>query len=282
MENLKNIVNVDWLYENLDNPSVRIVDCRFVLGSPGKGLDSYVKEHISGALYFDLEKDMSRKAAEHGGRHPMAELDRIIDKLGTAGIDADTKVVAYDDQGGMMASRFWWLLKYLGHDEVYVLDGGFSKWQSKGYPVNDEIPSFPRKEFQANIQHDLLSNVEEVKQNIETKKAHLIDSRAEDRYSGENETIDKKAGHIPGALNYFWKDVINEQNEWKSLDELKEQFKKLNSEDQIIVYCGSGVSACPNIVALNELGFNNVKLYIGSWSDWITYEENPIAVGTEA
>ncbi len=278
---MKNIVNVDWLYKNLDNPSVRIIDCRFVLGSPGKGIDSYVKEHISGALYFDLEKDMSSKVTEHGGRHPMPELDRIIDKLSTAGIDADTKVVAYDDQGGMIASRFWWLLKYLGHEKVYVLDGGFDKWLSKGYPVNDEIPSFPRKEFQANIQHDLLSDVEEVKQNIDTKKALLIDSRAKDRFAGENETIDKIAGHIPGAVNYFWKDVINEQNEWKSLAELKEQFKKLNKDDQIIVYCGSGVSACPNIVALNELGFNNVKLYIGSWSDWITYEENPIVVGTE-
>ncbi|HHW38585.1 MAG TPA: sulfurtransferase [Bacillales bacterium] len=278
---MKNIVNVDWLYENLDNPSVRIVDCRFVLGSPAKGLDCYVKEHISGALYFDLEKDLSSKVMEHGGRHPMPELDRIIDKLSTAGIDADTIVVAYDDQGGTMAARFWWLLKYLGHEKVYVLDSSFSKWLSKGYPVNDEIPSSPRKEFQASIQYDLLSNVEEVKQNIETKKAHLIDSRAKDRFAGENETIDKKAGHIPGAVNYFWKDVIDEQNEWKSLAELKEQFKKLNSGDQIIVYCGSGVSACPNIMVLNELGFNNVKLYMGSWSDWITYDENPIAVGTE-
>ena len=278
---MKNIVNVDWLYENLENPSVRIIDCRFVLGSPGKGLDSYVKEHISGALYFDLEKDMSSRVAKHGGRHPMPELDRIIDKLGTAGIDADTKVVAYDDQDGMMASRFWWLLKYLGHDQVYVLDGGFSKWLSKGYPVDDEIPTVPRKEFQENIQHNLLSNVDEVKQNIEPKEAYLIDSRAEDRYLGKNETVDKKAGHIPGALNYFWKEVMNEQNEWKNLDELKERFKQINSDNQIIVYCGSGVSACPNILALNELGFNNVKLYIGSWSDWITYEDNPIAIGSE-
>ncbi|WP_458412888.1 sulfurtransferase [Schinkia sp. CFF1] len=279
---MKNIVNVDWLYENLGDPSIRIIDCRFVLGNPGHSLGLYVKEHISGAFYFDLEKDLASQAKEHGGRHPMPELDRLIDKLGAAGIDANTKVIAYDDQGGMMASRFWWLLKYLGHDQVYILDGGMRKWVEKGYPVTDEIPSAPRKEFQASIQHNLLSSVEKVKGNIETKKAYLIDSRVEDRYAGQNETIDKKAGHIPGALNYFWKDCINEQNEWKPLAELKERFKRFKNDDQIIVYCGSGVSACPNIVALNELGFENVRLYIGSWSDWITYTDNPIAVGMEA
>lgn len=279
---MKNIVNVDWLYENLGDRSIRIIDCRFVLGNPGHGLDLYVKEHISGAFYFDLEKDLASRAKEHGGRHPMPELDRLIDKLGAAGIDASTKIIAYDDQGGIMASRFWWLLKYLGHDQVYILDGGYSKWLEKGYPVTDDIPSLPRNEYLANIQHNLLSNVEEVKANIESKTAYLIDSRIEERYAGLNETIDKKAGHIPGALNYFWKDCINEKNEWKPLTELKERFKEFKNDDQIIVYCGSGVSACPNIVALNELGFENVKLYIGSWSDWITYNENPIAVGLEA
>lgn len=278
---MKNIVNVDWLYKNLEDPLIRIIDCRFELGNPGYGLNLYVKEHISNAFYFDLEKDLSTRPSEHGGRHPLPELDRLIDKLSTAGIDANTKVVAYDDQGGMMASRFWWLLKYLGHNEVYVLDGGFEKWQSKGYPITDEIPSVLRKEFHADIQHKLLSNVSEVKQIIETKKAHLLDSRAEDRYAGKNETIDKKAGHIPGALNYFWKDCLDKNNEWKSEADLKERFKRFNHDEQIIVYCGSGVSACPNIIALDEAGFNNIKLYIGSWSDWITYEDNPIAEGLE-
>ncbi|HHY73513.1 MAG TPA: sulfurtransferase [Bacillus bacterium] len=278
---MKNIVNVDWLYENLENPNVIVIDCRFELGNPGHGLNLYIKEHISGAFYFDLEKDLSKRVEEHGGRHPMPELDRIIDKLGAAGIDANSKVVAYDDQGGMIASRFWWLLKYVGHDEVYILDGGFSKWVRKGYPITDDIPSVPRKQFQANIQQELLSNVDEVKQFVETKKGYLLDSRIEERYIGQNETIDKKAGHIPGALNYFWEDCLNEKNEWKSEEELKERFERFNKNDQIIVYCGSGVSACPNIIALDELGFTNVKLYMGSWSDWITYEEHPIAIGLE-
>jgi len=278
---MKNIVNVDWLYENMGDPSIRIIDCRFELGNPGHGFNQYIKEHISGAFYFDLEKDLASRAKEHGGRHPMPELDRIIDKLGAAGIDANTKVVAYDDQGSMMAARFWWLLKYLGHEKVYILDGGFKNWLSKGYPVTDEIPSVSRKEFKANIQHGLLSDVYEVKEIIETKKAILIDSRIEDRYAGKNETIDKKAGHIPGAHNYFWKNCLNAQEEWKAVDDLKDRFKKFKKDDEIIVYCGSGVSACPNIVALDELGFEHVKLYVGSWSDWITYEDNPIAVGLE-
>lgn len=276
---MKNIVNVDWLLENMKNPSVRIVDCRFELGKPGNGLYSYLKDHISGAYYFDLEKDLSSRIQEHGGRHPMPDLDRIIDKLSTAGIDRDTKVVAYDDQGGVMAARFWWLLKYLGHDQVYILDGGYKKWVRNNYPVNDDIPSVPRKEFQAQIRHELLSDVDEVKQVVETKNGYLLDARAEDRFAGENETIDKKAGHIPGALHYFWKDCMNDDDEWKSIDELKDRFKQFNQEDQIIVYCGSGVTACPNFVTLDELGFKNVKLYMGSWSDWISYEDNPIATG---
>lgn len=278
---MKNIVDVNWLNENLSNPSVRIIDCRFQLGNPSQGFNLYMKEHISGAYYFDLEKDLSFFASEHGGRHPMPDMDRIVDKLSTAGIDQNTKIVAYDDQDGMMASRFWWILKYLGHEHVYILNGGFRKWLNKGYPTSDDLPSINRKEFVPNLHPEMLSNMEEVKQNIITKKAIVIDSRDQKRYAGLEEPIDKKAGHIPGALHYFWKDSINEDNEWKSTNDLKEQFKTLPKDQSIIVYCGSGVSACPNIVALNELDFENVKLYIGSWSDWISYEENPIAVGIE-
>ncbi|WP_017755439.1 sulfurtransferase [Calidifontibacillus oryziterrae] len=277
---MKNIVDVYWLKENINNPSVRVIDCRFVLGSPSEGFNLYMKEHISGAYYFDLEKDLSYFPGVHGGRHPLPSLDRIIDKLSTAGITKETKVVAYDDQGGMMASRFWWMLKYLGHEQVYIVDGGFSKWVSNGFPISNELPEINRKEFEPRLQPQLLSDVEEVKQNISTKKAILIDSRDGNRYAGIEEPIDKKAGHIPGARHCFWKECITDKNEWKSLDELK-QFNSLNKDQQIIVYCGSGVSACPNIVALDELGFKNVKLYIGSWSDWISYDDNPIAVGIE-
>lgn len=278
---MKNIVTVDWLHERLEDPSVCVIDCRFELGNPGKGLSLYIKDHINGAFYFDLEKDMSKPREKHGGRHPLPVLERFIDKLSVAGIDAHTKVVAYDDQGGMMAARFWWLLKYLGHENVYVLDGGYSKWVEKGYPISEEIPSPSRKQFQVNIRPELLCNVDEVKNIIATKSGYLFDSRAEERYTGQKETIDHKAGHIPGAFNYFWKDCINEKNEWKSIDQLRERFQAFKQDDQIIVYCGSGVSACPNIIALDELGYNNVKLYLGSWSDWISYEDNPIAVGPQ-
>lgn len=278
---MKNLVDVKWLNETIGDPSVRIIDCRFQLGNPSQGFDLYMKEHIPGAYYFDLEKDLSFFVNDHGGRHPMPNLDRLVDKLSTAGIDRATKVVAYDDQGGMMASRFWWLLKYLGHEHVYILNGGFQKWLSNGYPTTDDLPEVNRKEFVPKVHHEMLTGMEEVKENIFTKKASLIDSREQKRYAGLEEPIDKKAGHIPGAVNYFWKNCINDNNEWKSLDELKEQFNSVPNDQPIIVYCGSGVSACPNFVALKELGFENVKLYIGSWSDWISYEDNPIAAGIE-
>lgn len=278
---MKSIVNAKWLNAHLDDPSVRVIDCRFELGKPNQGFDQYMENHISGAFYFDLEKDLSSPVGKHGGRHPLPNIERLVDKLSTAGIDSDTKIVAYDDQGGAMAARFWWLLKYLGHEQVYLLDGGFSKWLAHDYPTSNDIPSVERKEFRPNLQNQLLSNMNEVKQNLQTKKAYVLDSRDERRYAGLEEPIDRKAGHIPGALHYFWKNCIQDNNVWKTIDELTERFKAFNKDDGIIVYCGSGVTACPTIVALNDLGYQNVKLYIGSWSDWISYEDNPIALGKE-
>jgi thiosulfate/3-mercaptopyruvate sulfurtransferase len=234
---------------------------------------------------MDLEKDLSGTPGEHGGRHPLPDLGAFTLKLGEIGIDDTAVVVAYDDQGGAMASRFWWMLHFLGHPKVYILDVGFSQWKAAGYPIasmNAAIVSRPReRSFKPQIRSHLLVSMDEVRKKMGSNDTILIDSREERRYLGLEEPIDPVAGHIPGAINVFWKESLNEEGQWKSGAEQKQRFTQIPTDKELIVYCGSGVTACPNVVALKEAGFNDVKLYAGSWSDWISYSENPIATGEE-
>ncbi len=270
-------VDVDWLWNHLQDEQVRVIDCRFELADPQWGAGEYNKSHIPGALYMDLNKDLSGEIAAHGGRHPLPELEVLVQKLSDAGINQNTTVVAYDSQHGAMASRLWWLLTYLGHKEVYVLNGGFPAWVHKGYPVTDEVPVVTRKNFIAFLQHDMLVHMNDVKERIEKNADFvLIDSREKNRYEGIEEPIDKKAGHIPSAIHHFWKDGVTEDGFFKPASLQRERFASLHKDAEIIVYCGSGVTACPNVLALQVAGFKNVKLYGGSWSDWISYEENPV------
>jgi thiosulfate/3-mercaptopyruvate sulfurtransferase len=275
------IVSQAWLAEHLGTPDVIVVDCRFTLGQPDAGSDSYLLDHIEGAYYLDLERDMSGAKAAHGGRHPLPDLGAFSIRIGELGVDATKKVIAYDDQGGAMASRLWWMLQFLGHTEVYVLDQGYSSWKAAGYAVSDELPIAAPRIFSPKVHRTMLASKDEVKDKLGRSGTVLIDSREAKRYQGIEEPIDAVAGHIPGAKNYFWKDVLNEQGAWKRIEEIKAQFADLREAEEIIVYCGSGVSACPNVLALKEAGFPAVKLYSGSWSDWISYEGNPIATGIE-
>jgi thiosulfate/3-mercaptopyruvate sulfurtransferase len=276
---MKHIVTKEWLASQLHREDVRIIDCRFYLDDPVRGLKEYVQAHLPGASYFDLEKDLSAKIEKHGGRHPLPMIDEFVEKLSAAGIHSDTTVVVYDDQFGAMAARFWWMLRYLGHEHVYVLDGGFASWKQAGYPLSQDVPIYPRVSFEGNIQSHLLATVEEVREAVQNGGAILIDSRERKRYLGIEEPIDYKAGHIPGARNVFWKEGLTEEGNWKSPEEQKKRFSFLSKEQPVIVYCGSGVTACANALALAEAEFPNVRLYVGSWSDWISYDENPIQTG---
>lgn len=271
------LVSMDWLKNHLSDPNVVIVDCRFVLGSPETGQEHYLAGHIPGAVYFDLEKDLSGPKAKHGGRHPLPNVDQLAEKLGRAGIDQSKHVVAYDDQGGAMASRFWWIMQYAGHAHTSILNGGFSHWNSLGYPTTTEVPDSKLVVFTPHIQEHMLVDMEYVKQKRDAQGTILIDSREANRYKGLEEHIDPVAGHVPGALNSFWKGVLNENGTWKSPDELKGLFHHVDPDKEVIVYCGSGVTACPNILGLKAAGYKNVKLYAGSWSDWSSYSDNPVA-----
>lgn len=268
------IVSVAWVAEHLHDPNVAVVDCRFVLGSPDKGREEYEAGHIPGAVYFDLEKDLSAPKAAHGGRHPWPKAEEIAEKLGQAGISNNTTIIVYDEQKGAMAARAYWVLRYVGHKNVALLDGGFPAWKAAQQPVTAEIPSRPPVTYVPHVQTGWLRDVQDVRRNLETKEALLIDSRAFTRYTGEEETVDPIGGHIPGALNYDWQHVVDEHGMWKTKEELEAHFTKLPRDREVIVYCGSGVTACANLFALERLGYQNVKLYPGSWSDWISYPEN--------
>jgi thiosulfate/3-mercaptopyruvate sulfurtransferase len=278
---MQSLVPVKWLFARLYESDLVIVDCRFQLGKPDAGRQAYEEAHIPGAVYLDLEKDLSAPLGEHGGRHPLPDAAELAKRLGLAGISNDSRVVAYDDQGGAMASRLWWLLTYLGHSSVYVLEEGFTAWQKAGLLVSSEPTVIFPKAFVPQPQHEMLADVQEVKAKLGAPGVVLVDSREAPRYRGEVEPIDRVAGHIPGAINLFWGEGRRADGTWKNADEQRERFAGLSQDDEIIVYCGSGVTATPNVLALQAAGFARVKLYAGSWSDWISYEGNPVATGEE-
>ncbi|MEK4431758.1 sulfurtransferase [Paenibacillus sp. FSL M7-0802] len=287
---MKSIVSKRWLLARLYEPDMIIADCRSLLGQAGAGRTQFNEDHIPGAVHFDLEEDLTAPLGEHGGRHPLPDADTLAARLSLAGINASSRIVAYDDQGGMMASRFWWLLRYLGHEQVYVLEEGYSAWKEAKFPVTADQPIRIPSTFTPNVQPQMLTNMQEVQRVSEDSvpvgsyigfSPILIDSRERLRYLGLEEPIDQAAGHIPGAVNYFWKEVLDEKGSFKNAEQLQQHFADLDPNAEIIVYCGSGVSACPNVLALNEAGFSKVRLYPGSWSDWISYEENPVATGEE-
>lgn len=276
------ILSPEWVNEHLNDPKLRLVDCRFFSGEPERGKKEYEEGHLPGAVYVDLEKEMTGQKGLHGGRHPLPELAEFARLLGRLGILRDHIVVAYDDQWGEYAGRFWSLMVLLGHPEVYLLDGGLGEWIKRGYPLTAQLPEHPPVEYvSSGIHTDFIALMDEVKEKLGTKDTILIDSRERRRYLGEIEPLDPIAGHIPGAKNFYYQELIAPDGRWKSKAELKEFFSSLDPEKELIVYCGSGITACPNVIGLLRAGYRKVRLYAGSWSDWISYPDNPIARGDE-
>lgn len=274
------VVNQEWLLEQLANKDVKIVDCRFSLSKPDEGERLYNESHIPGAYYFDLEKQLSAPVSKHGGRHPLPDIEQFRREIEQAGIDNTKTVVAYDGGEGAFASRFWWLLTYIGHDKVYVLNGGYKGWVDAGYPTTKEVPKPESAQYKVSIRKEMLATYDEVKEIVANKKKSpiLIDSREKARYLGKEEPIDKIPGHIPGAIHKFWAEGL-ENGFFKGSEEQKKRFAELDQKEPIIVYCGSGVTATPNYIALKIAGYQNVKLYAGSYSDWVSYSDNPVEKG---
>lgn len=270
------VYSPSWLRSHLSDPQVVVVDCRFSLADWELGRKKYQESHIPGAYYLDLNLDLSSPVQSHGGRHPLPNPEILAQKLGAMGVDRDTLVVAYDDSRFAFASRLWWLLRYMGHEKVGVLNGGFAKWVSLEYPVAAEIPTPRQGNFTPKIHTDWIVDLETVKASLKEDGVVLIDSRESDRYRGEREPIDPVAGHIPGALNYPWQDASDVNSSLHTPNIQRDRWKELDKERYIIVYCGSGVTACVNLLSLELAAITNAKLYPGSWSDWCSYPELPV------
>ncbi|QIZ67634.1 sulfurtransferase [Geobacillus subterraneus] len=276
---MASLVSHEWLHAHLSEENIRVLDCRFWLGDPSKGASVYRDDHIPGAVYMDLERDLSGPVSEHGGRHPLPSAAQAAAVFGRAGIDETVTVIVYDDQDGAMAARCWWLLRYFGHERVYVLDGNYSEWKRKWRPVTDAIPAVAPRRFQPRPDRSWLATVEDVRAAVRNRSAVLIDSREWKRYIGLEEPIDRRPGRIPGAVHRFWKDGVEEGGYWKRATDQAARFADLDRGTPLIVYCGSGVTACPNVLALKEAGYRNVRLYVGSFSDWISYLDHPVETG---
>jgi len=273
----------DWVNEQLGKDGVVIVDARYALNDSEAGKKAYAEGHIPGAYYTDLSHDLSspKRPDGAGGRHPLPDPAELAAFLGRMGITPSTTVIAYDDQGGAMASRLRWLLQWLGHyGTIFLLEGGYAGWAAAGNEVTTEVPAYVDDvSYAYKLNNAILVDQSYVKSKIGQAGTVIIDSREAPRYRGEVEPMDPAAGHIPTAINRFWSEGKHANGAWKSPEEQAERFAGLSKDDEIIVYCGSGVTATPNFFALQDAGFKNVKLYAGSWSDWISYSENPVAMG---
>lgn len=274
---------VEWLKEQKKaNTSLVILDTRYQLTDSAAGKRAYDEGHIPGAIYASLSKDLSAPKREDGagGRHPLPEPETLAATLGKFGIGSKTTVLAYDSEGDIYASRLLWLLNWLGHDgEAYILAGGYSAWLASGGESTTEVPSVQPEVFVPRVSEGKFVDADYVKERIGREGVTIIDSRDGARYRGEIETVDKIAGHIPSAVNHFWKDGFDANGLLKPIEQQRERFAAISPDDEVIVYCGSGVSATPNVFALEAAGYRNVKLYAGSWSDWTSNPDNPVAVG---
>lgn len=277
------LISVEGLAQFLDDPNWVIVDCRFWLDDTEKGRLDYHVSHIPGAVYAHLDEDLSGPVVVgKTGRHPLPDLDRFAQKLGSWGIGNATQVVVYDDRGGMIAGRLWWLLRWSGHETVAVLDGGIPAWMEEGHIVTTEVPSPEPKIFTPEIQPEMVLTAEDVLRNFGDPGCILVDSRAPERYRGEQEPIDPVAGRIPGAVNYFWSKNLDSKGHMELKQVLRGRFETLFGDipvDRVTFYCGSGVTAAHNALAVAHSGLGMPRIYAGSWSEWIADPERPIVMG---
>ena len=268
----------------IDNPSVRVIDCRFNLANPGAGQQAWEEGHIPGAVYAHLDNDLSGEKSTRSGRHPIPDKQQLVAHFRDWGINNDTQIVAYDAMGGAMASRLWWLARWLGHENVAVLDGGLPAWQSSGAELDDDVPEYAQGSFEAAA--SLTSNIDvaDLQEMLKQDSVVLIDARDAARFRGEKDEIDAVAGHVPGALNHFFMQSMTENGFFKTPVELRAGFDRYTKEPgrrKIVHMCGSGVTACHNMLAMQHAGIATDLLYIGSWSEWIQDANRPVARGDE-
>jgi len=271
------LVSTEVLARHLDDPAWVVFDCRHDLADPGRGRREYGQSHVPGARFLHLDDDLSSPRTGTNGRHPLPDFAALGRTLAGAGVAPGVQVVGYDAQGGMVAARLWWLLRGLGHEGVAVLDGGWGKWVAENRPVGRDVPApVPARWSPARRPE----HVDAAFVRAHLGEVTLIDARAPDRYRGQNETLDPVGGRIPGARNRFYRDNLDASGAFKPAATLAAEFAALLGEGASAVhYCGSGVSACHNILAMAVAGLPPGRLYAGSWSEWCADRSRPAAAG---
>lgn len=273
------LIEPNILYLNLNTSNLVIIDCHFELDDPDAGSRAYQQAHIPGAIYAHLDNDLSGPIVPgKTGRHPLPEVDLLVQTFSSWGITDQTQAVVYDSSGGEIAARLWWMLKWLGHAPVALLNGGLSAWREAGYPMEETIRKPKPRTFHPKINTEMIASLESL-ENDHDSSLLLVDSRAPERYHGEIEPIDAVGGHIPGALNLYCMENLDRAQTFLPKEKLLERFSELLREsppEEIVFYCGSGVTATHNILAMYHAGLGMGKLYPGSWSEWITDPNRPI------
>lgn len=280
------LISAQELAQHIDDPDWIILDCRHDLANPNSGRASYAEAHIPAAQFAHVDFDLSgKKINDIGafcGRHPLPDREIFIAKLRAWGINNNTQVIAYDAHGGIYAARLWWMLRWVGHPSVAVLDGGILAWTAAQHPVSTGAPIARRGTFHEQATLVRLASTNDVLENITSGQKVLIDARSPDRFRGENETLDPIGGHIPGAKNRFFKDNLQENGHFKSAEILQQEWQSIVSDTRkAIMQCGSGITACHNLLALEVGGMPGAALYAGSWSEWCIDPRRPVATGPD-
>lgn len=284
---MSSLVTTDWLANHLDDPNVRIADVRWYLLDRDKGARDYANAHLPNAIYLHIDHDLSAPPLPDAktGRHPLPDAETFAETMARAGISNATHVIAYDDAGGGNAARLWWLLKYFGHENVSLLDGGLKQWLAEGRALSSDVPSFPRAEFHTRSNPQMVVTKAEIHARTHDGRTLILDARLPERYRGETEPVDARAGHIPGAVSAPLGGNLRDASDLRfhDADVLRERFAALgaNDADEIIAYCGSGVNAAAEIFALELAGFYNARLYAASFSEWSRDPALPIMTGAE-
>lgn len=280
------LITAEELARHSDDPSWVVIDCRHDLGNPDAGRRAYESGHLPGALFAHLDSDLSDKSpgpnGEFRGRHPLPERTAFVETLRRFGINHGSQVVAYDGQGGMFAARLWWMLRWAGHEAVAVLDGGIGAWSALGFPLSTQAAHPPRGNVVPRAPLTRTVAADDLLANLAQPVLTVIDARAPDRYRGENETLDPVGGHIPGAKNRFFKDNLGSDGYFKAPDQLAKEFAALLLQPEAaVMQCGSGVTACHNLLAMEVAGLRGAALYPGSWSEWCADRSRPVATGDQ-
>lgn len=266
------IISCEQLAVQLDKPNWLIFDCRFSLSDTEAGQRAYRQGHIGSARYLDLNQDLSSQVTSQTGRHPLPDFRQLRQKLTNLGLTNRSQVVVYDDAGGAFAGRLWWLLRCMGHQDVAVLDGGIKRWQALKLPTTPVLPKLSPGSFRAYLDQAQWLNAEQVENGLASKQITLIDARTPERFAGLQEPIDPVAGHIPKAINRPFQRNLDANGCFLPAAVLQQQFTDLlgkQASDAVVHMCGSGVTGCHNLLAMEIAGLQGSKLYAGSWSDWI-------------